>query len=291
MTFRDVISKSLKDKRDMTDSTLKTYTSLLFNLVQKMDSSINNIGFFTKNSKEIITHINGLKSPQTRKTILSALFVLTGEIDYKTDMLNNCQIVNEIYKTGKLSDQQRNNRLTFEQIKDKTAQFLINLKKEPSKENYIDYLILALMSGSTDGIVPRRLEWCDVKVKNYNTKTDNYYDKGIVYFNKYKTFKVYGLQKVTIPLVLKTLITKWLKLNDTDYLIYNIKTNNEFSPSTLNKRLTKIFNGLKIGCDTLRSIFITDKFSHALPSMKVLEENATEMGNTVTTQLLCYNKH
>jgi hypothetical protein len=92
-----------------------------------------------------------------------------------------------------------------------------------------------------EGIVPRRNEWAMVKIKDYDKEKDNYLEKGICYFHKFKTDKIYGSQSVKIKgTEIWKYILKWLKTNPTDYLLYNLNTNKAFSSSDLSKRLKKI---------------------------------------------------
>jgi hypothetical protein len=77
MSFRDEIAEKIKEKRpNLSASSLKTYVSILFNLHKKLDPDNNDLKFFDEDDK--IIDLLKEKEPQTRKTTLSALFVLTG---------------------------------------------------------------------------------------------------------------------------------------------------------------------------------------------------------------------
>jgi hypothetical protein len=73
---------------------------------------------------------------------------------------------------------------------------------------------------------PRRsMDYSEMKIHNYDPKTDNYYKAGKFFYNKYKTAKTYGLQTLDVPKQLNTLIKKWIKLNNNDYMLYSTNGN------------------------------------------------------------------
>jgi hypothetical protein len=72
---------ALLAKRKPTVSTLRTYTSLLSALNRKMGGE-KELKFFTQEATNIKEYIAKMDKPQSRKTILSALFVLTSEASY-----------------------------------------------------------------------------------------------------------------------------------------------------------------------------------------------------------------
>ncbi len=69
----------------------------------------------------------------------------------------------------------------------------------------------------------------------------NYYKKAFC-FNQYKTAKYYHKQDVVVPSALKLLLSRWTKLIDNDYLLFDTN-NNPLSSFKLNPRLNKIFDG------------------------------------------------
>ena len=44
--------------------------------------------------------------------------------------------------------------------------------------------------------------------RNFDEETDNYYKKGVCYFNNYKTKDVYGKQSLTVPKELNEILKK-----------------------------------------------------------------------------------
>ena len=285
--LRKELFEELKKKRpNITDSSIKTYISCLSSLSKKLNEGKLDTSFFTQNKKEILKYLETLTNSQTKKTILSALYILTGLDEFKTLMIDECNKVNNQYKEQKMKPEREENNISFDEVKDKVNELFDKLNKEKSKENYINYLLVALMSGVFTP--PRRAEWAYVKIKDYNTKEDNYYSKGKFIFNKFKTFKKYGQQILDVPKELKGVINKWLKLNDTEYFFYNVNTGKPFTNSILCRRLYTIFNK-KISIDMMRNIFLSNKYKD-LPTIKNMEDTATEMGHDLKSALEFYVK-
>ena len=62
----------------------------------------------------------------------------------------------------------------------------------------VSFILLGALGG-VSGVVPRRsMDYTELKIRNYNPHTDNYYKKGKFYFNVYKTSKDYGLQNIDV---------------------------------------------------------------------------------------------
>jgi hypothetical protein len=100
MTFREKIEEEIKKQRpNLNPSSVKTYTSILFNLHKKLEPENEDIKFFDDDDKILQTLQD--KSPQTRKTVLAALFILTNNKSYNELMLQDCKHTNDLYKTQK----------------------------------------------------------------------------------------------------------------------------------------------------------------------------------------------
>ena len=80
-----------------------------------MKSDDNTLKFFD-NSTEILQFLDE-KPSTTRKTILSALFVLTGIDKYRELMLTDCKSVNDNYKLQKKDIKQDANWMSVDEIK------------------------------------------------------------------------------------------------------------------------------------------------------------------------------
>ena len=253
--FREEIKKALLEKRKLSDSTLRTYASVLYNVADKMDEKY--LEVFTKQKTKVLEYVNGLEKPQTRKTILSALFVLTGEKDYQDKMKEDIDVVNKHYSNRKMDAKREEKKISFDRVKEINAKLLQEHQASPyDREKLQNYVITMLCSG--EHVSPRRLlDWISMKTKNFDKKTDNYILGNKFYFNKYKTSKLYGLQTIDIPSPVKAMINKLKKLNPptSDYLL-NSRKGEPLTSSGLNKILTSIYG---FSVDMLRSIFLTDE--------------------------------
>ena len=123
--------------------------------------------------KEKYENINGLK------TRLSALFVVTENKDYQTDMMTNIQKYNTETNKQEKNDKQKDNWLTAEEIQTIYDQMETNVKplwkkKEFSTKEILkiqDFVILSLFTL----IPPRRaMDYIEFKINNINTNKDNY---------------------------------------------------------------------------------------------------------------------
>lgn len=287
--YRSQIKKALLSERGkLSENSLNTYVSLIANLSKRLEG-IDSVGDLVKSKSKIMENIDGMKSVQSQKTLLSALYILTNDNDYKEKMMIHIKTTNDKYKEQKVSNKLKGSYITKEKIESVFESLADKVKKVPSIENYVNYLIVGLMSGLF--IAPRRLEYAKVKIKNFDVKQDNYLDikKKIIGFNQYKTHKSYGFQMIEIPKEILPTLKKYLKLNETDYLL--IRNNGkQLSASDLSKRIGTIFKDDKIGVDVLRSIYISEIYKD-VPELNKLEETAKQMSHSVSSAMMYYKKN
>jgi hypothetical protein len=94
------IAEKIKDNRPkLSASSLKTYVSILSNIYKAMKGD-GDVDWFSKNVKEILDFLD-TKNDQTKKTSLSALYVLTKKDEYKEVMTSVMNAVNATYKQQK----------------------------------------------------------------------------------------------------------------------------------------------------------------------------------------------
>ena len=284
--FKQDLSEALCKERKLSASTCKTYTSLLISTQKKLSDNEPNIHFYKTNKKEIMKHIDTLEKAQTKKTLLSALFVLTGDDDYREQMLENVKVVNDHYKQQKTDPERLKHAKSFEEIKLLHNQFKNAYKNNPTNSNLIDLLISSVCSGALEGLPPRRvLDYAVMKIKGYNRETDNYFEKGKFYFNQYKT-KAKGKQELEVPKELITLINKRKKVATNDYLLEN-ESGEPYTQSSLSKKIKKLFQGNSQ--DVLRSIFLSYLYKD-LPAVSFLQDTADKMGHSIDAALSFYVK-
>lgn len=289
------LKEELKSKRkSLSESSLTTYSSILKNLYKKVfgEGQIK-LSDFDK-TKEIIEYIKDVP-PNKRKSILSALVVLTDNEDYRKLMLGDINKYNSFIKTQQKTETQEANWIEKEKIKevfDKLEKDAKQIYKKQSLtmndlQSIQEYIIVALLGGLF--IPPRRLlDYTEFRVKNIKKDEHNYYNRGSLYFNHYKTSRHYGEQVVKVPKTLQAILTKWInKINPNDYLLFD-NNGNKLNSVKLNQRLNKIFNG-KISVNNLRHTYLTDKFGEQIEKNKEIASTMEKMGSSAQ-QLTTYVK-
>ena len=283
--IKTLLQEKLKETRSsLSQSSIRTYVSILSNLYKKMDGE-GNLDFF-KRYTDILKHLED-KNNQTRKTSLSALFILTGMREYQTEMQSIMKKVNQIYKEQKMNQKQKDNWISTEEIKEIqntlsiNANLMLNKKKILNENVMMEFLLVSFLSGVF--LPPRRsLDYSELKIRNYDIDIDNYYKGNKFYFNKYKTVKTYGLQVVEIPKELNLILKKWVKLNENDFMLYS-SNGHKINPPQITRILNKVFEK-KISTSMLRHIYLTDTYKN-VPEIKKMEDLASDMGHSVSTAM------
>ena len=87
--FRYTLTNHLQKQRpNLSLSSLRTYSSVLFNLHTKhMKQNHNDIEWFSNQYQSILDYLNTNTKKSTRKSILSALYVLTNRPEYREQMI------------------------------------------------------------------------------------------------------------------------------------------------------------------------------------------------------------
>ena len=284
--LKSLLQEKIKQNRPkLSTSSMRTYISILSNLYKKLNGE-GNIEWYNKEDDEILKYLND-KNDQTRKTTLSALFVLTNMKEYQTVMNTIMKKVNDDYKDQKMNEKQKDNWISIDEIKEKynvlyaDANLMLRKKKILNENVMMEFLLMSCLSGAI--MPPRRsLDYSDMKIRNYDVKTDNYYKANKFYFNKYKTFKTYGLQILDVPKELNNVLKKWIKINTNDYMVYS-SNSNKLSCPQITRMLNKIF-GKKISTSMLRHIYLTNIYKD-VPQINKMENLANEMGHSVSTAM------
>jgi hypothetical protein len=299
-----LITKMIKDNRpNISDSSLLTYVSLLNSLYKslfKNDKSFDEKAF--NKTDDVLEHIKdrGLAS---KKTILSALYVLTNNEKYRDHMITDATKYNTEQKEQKLTEKQRENWVSQDEIKEvfnkykTTADYLVKeMKSRPltnkltSKEfqTWQDYIMLCLSSGVF--IEPQRVkDWVCFKINNIEKDKDNYMEgkgsKCNLVFNSYKTAKFYGEKKLQCPPELAKILNTFIAYvkPHSDHLL-NDSNWKPLSQVTFTQRLNKIF-GKNVSVNILRHSYLTDRFQSGKISLKDLKDTATNMGHSLEQSL------
>jgi hypothetical protein len=284
------LTEFIKDKRpSLSASSIKTYNSVLGSLYKKVfeyskGDEVDTTNF--ENSDKILKYLEDLP-PNRRKTILSALVVITDKKAYRDAMLDDINSYNADIKKQEKTDTQRENWVDSEELQSiynelKKNADLLYKKSHLVKSDYQqiqNFILIALLGGFF--CPPRRsLDFSSAfKIKNIDKEHDNYIDKGFMVFNRYKTAKTYGEQKVKISPTLKTILNKWIKINPTEFLFFDTNMN-PLSSVKITQRLNKIF-GRKIAINAMRHSYLTDKYGDMIKKNKDLAEDMQSMGSSL----------
>ena len=274
----------IKERPNLSKSSITTYTSILKNLYNKVfgDEDIN-VNNFDK-SNEILHHLQTVE-PNKRKTILSALVIVTDNKNYREQMLEDIKAYNiETHKQEKTPEQtenwvQQNDIKTLFSDMEKEAKLIYKKANKTSSDlqTLQNYIIIAVLGGVF--IPPRRSkDYVCFKLNNIDKTTDNYMDKDMFIFNTYKTAKTYGQQKITVPKELVKIIKRWKIVNPTDYLLFDIN-GHMLSNVKLNQRMNKIF-GKKASVNVMRHSYLSSKYADKIDELKKLKQDFKEMGSS-----------
>jgi len=280
------LKEYIKDKRPtLSASSITTYNSILRNLYKKVFGAGEIETKKFEETDKILAHLKEVP-PNKRKTILSALVIITDDKKYRDLMLEDIKEYNHDIGKQEKSDSQKENWVAGGDIKT----LWDNLKRNTDliyKKSHItpndlqqiqSYIIVSLLGGVF--VPPRRSkDLVDWKIKNVDKTKDNYLDKSSIHYNSYKTAKCYGEQVVQIPTALKNIITKWIKVNPTDFLLFDTNMN-PLTSVKLNQRLNKLFDGKKVGVNALRHTYLTDKYADTMEQKKKIDKDMAEMGSS-----------
>ncbi len=295
--MNEKIINYIKEKRpNITNSSLKTYESILRNLYDKLgfDTKEYQLDKFDKESDKVLKYLKDLPSNK-RKTVLSALVVITDNKGYRELMLDDIKEYNKEEAKQTKTDNQKENWVEKDDLDNilKILKHNASLLYKKEKLNNTDlqeiqnYIILTLFAG--EFIPPRRSkDYVNFKIKNVDKDKDNYMTKNEFVFNSYKTAKTYGQQSVEIPKELKTILTKWIKSNPTDYLLFDSSLN-PLSNVKLNQRLNKLF-GKKVGVNQMRKTFLSTKYGDLIDKKNELAKDFKDMGSSTLQENIYIKK-
>lgn len=298
----DIIKKQIKENRPaISNASVLTYSSLLRSMYMSAHDSDDdmNIEWF-RNPKNIVKALEN-KPPHSRKTAVASLIVLlgkSGDVDAEiVGMMNtDAKTIKDNYKEQKMSDKQKENWMSFDEVKAVESRLLDIIKPILSQKHpvtsdqmnmIVDWLLVALSSGIY--FPPRRSEWQYIKLKSVTPESDNYIDlkKGVFVLNQYKTAKLYGREEIPYGKPFGLLLKKVLAvIPDQQFLLEN--KGKQMNSSVITQRLNRIF-GKKVSTSMLRHIYTTDKYGD-MPALKELNASAEAMGHSLT-QHLEYIKH
>lgn len=290
----DLISdKLIKNRPELSPSTLKTYKSILQSLGKRCFGNEFTLKDFEK-YKEIVEDLKD-KPISSRKTALSALFVLTGLNKYNELMRQGIEEYKNDVDKQEMNEKQKESFKTQDEIKNifeelkENADFLFKKNNRTVKDiqDIQDFIILCLTSGIF--IPPRRAEWVKFKINDVDTSKDNYIKNGKEFiFNSFKGSERKGAQIIEIPQALRKILKKWLMINPTDYLLHDVK-GDALNAVKLNQRLTKIL-GKGFSINGLRHSYLSSKYQDAIKLNDELADDMAAMGSSIKQEKVYIKK-
>lgn len=302
--FMITLFDNIKTARKLSDSTINLYMKYLCILNNK--KAFNNLAFLKKTDE--VAKILNEYSPNTVKTIYSALVSCLSTVKtnktYKTvyehyhQMMISCAKVYNERDTSVKTDKEKANWTNWEDVlkvrndlHTKVQEF--QSKKTLSVTEYNTLLEWTILSLYT--ILPprRNLDYIVMYVThnlNPEDKDKNYLvlgKKPEFIFNKFKTAKVYGTQKIDVPPELMSVLDVFLahhpnmtSREEPIKLLVDSKGKPMTAINTITRILNKIF-GKNVGSSMLRHSFLSDKFGKVEKEREML---ADEMAHSVSMQ-------
>ncbi len=119
MDLKQLLAERIVTNRPkLSQSSLRTYVSTLANLPKrvKMEGGSHvDVDWYSHNAHKILDELNDLTANK-RKSILSALFILTGDEKIQKEMRADLQTVNDEYKNQSMSEVQRKNWIDWSDV-------------------------------------------------------------------------------------------------------------------------------------------------------------------------------
>jgi len=281
----------------LSKQSISTYMSILKNLYINVFGDVSDISLDKFNDTDkILNHLKSLE-PNKRKTVLSALVILTDKKDYRDQMLNDIQSYNEEQHKQEKSEKQNESWVDSSDIKniiDHISKEINHIYKKDALtmgdlQTIQNYIILCLLGGIY--IPPRRSkDYVDFKISEISKTKDNYLNKNKLIFNSYKTAKTYGQQEITAPPELLKILRKWIKINPTNYLLFD-NNKQQLSNVKLNQRLNKIFGDKKVGVNQLRHTYLSDKYQSTIQANSDMAKDMKDMGSSTIQEKIYIKKN
>lgn len=275
------------------DNSINTYASslnyILYTLLKISDTFYFEI--FDAQDKIIqLLKEDTSKNEAQRKVYWKALIKITDKndkytIEFEKDIIVEKEIRNKQEKTEK----QTKNWVSKKEMDVLYKQYTDNYyklfnKEDISKTEYqkLQELVIVSIYTQLEG-APRLMEFTEMKIKNYDISTDNYYKDGYFYYNKFKTIKSESSQNEMLNSNVKSIIDKFILYNPTDYLLIDNNCN-KLNNIQLNQRINKIFNK-KVGVNGLRHSKITELYNDNSIILTEISKNAKKNKHSILTHL------
>lgn len=310
----DIIIETIKSKRNVSESTLKSYGRHILKVMKLIDTE--NITELDDAEKVIDTLENSGASHSSIHAYLASLVVYMDAIEkpdiakiYRTRMLEYIKKQKEKNDTHEKTDTQKENWATMEELSNVIKNYEKQIKNQKimkkdtltkkEKEMLQCYAVAMLYCGDPANHPAVRLDYSPmmkISEKEYNEKKEkdelpsgmNFLvvksrNKKQFAFHNYKTIKTYGIKMVPLSTKINSVVNKLMKFNKTDFLFEN-NLGRPMTSNALGKLLTKAFEntGKSITVNMIRHIYISEQ--HPVEAMKQSQKNAELMLHSPSTQ-------
>lgn len=283
---RAELTESLKLKRpNLTANSLKSYTSMLWNLNKSLFDKEQLFLEDYADTEKVLEYLQ-TKPISTYRTILSSLVVLTENDVYRQMLLKKNKEYSDEKDKNEMNDKQKDANMTQEEITIKYVETAEEARKLYRKKDQItredkqiiqNQIIMALMSGIF--MPPRRLiDFTEMKIRNIDKEKDNWIDfkKKEIHYNIFKNSARVGEQVEPLPDVLGKVLKKWIKINTSDYMLFNVE-GKKLSNVTLFDRVKKITGTSN---NAFRHSFISEKYQPLIEMKGNIKTDLTAMGSS-----------
>lgn len=242
------------------------------------------------------------KSPNTRKNYLASIVKLLRmmpETETNTKLIGiySKRMNTEIENTkpdNHYNEKQKANLMTMAEIDNIRDTMLSGIKpteftKRINYDTLLDHMILSLYTLQP----PRRNEFFDMLLAKSPSDIDDTHNwllwtpkKKEFIFQRYKTAKTYGSERIPVDKKLAEVIKNYLKYRDSIALEGNnaflVKYGNQVfeNSNDITRRLNRTL-GKNIGASMLRHIYLSEKYGAVI---KMMEKDATALGHSTEQQ-------
>lgn len=312
-------SSILSDKSQVKKSSLKVYLSNGRSIARSIglgDIPDDDGKWITDNYQAIVDAVDKIESKHTQKNKIAALNFMASifNIDMKTQVALKIKMdtlfkeIQDAYATNEMTDKQKENWVSAEDISAKIKQLQAKILKPDAITDYKEYKSVAkyfmLLFHER---LPVRNDLCDVKIVDTKAKTDDTETNYIILnkkkktatlkLNKYKTFKHHGSKTHDIPLDIVKEIMKYQpiikKFSPNDWLFpQNENPQIQITRNSYTKYFNDIFkgDGKKVGSTQVRRAIISNVYKPKAHEYKEKQKLADIMGHTVASAQLYYAK-
>ena len=298
MSIEDLI---LKTKKNLSIKSLKSYVGNINKILEFMEdkdiSCLNNIN-------KILEYIESKNSYLTQRNYLNSIIVvLQSDREENKNLIEKYVKVrddyNERYKldqaTNTKTEKQKKNWIELKQI----YEIILHLSKDLKQEQNLQWWFM--LNFWINYPIRNDLQYTEIISKrkynnllNKEIEKKNYFvldERPFVSISQYKTCKKYGVKKIEMNNKMNKILLKYLSMNPTKYILYNIKDKSPMSSQDISNSFTSLFKKFypekNISTNMIRHVITTEKFGKTLEEMSQL---ANMMCHSLESQQKIYIK-